>query len=41
MNLRDIAPVIHSHNTNNILSKSDIKAMEGSRNLALFFNDKA
>lgn len=41
MHSRDIAPVIYSHGTNNIPSKDDIKAMESSRNLALFFNNKA
>lgn len=40
MNSKNIAPVVFSHNTNEIPSKDDIKAMEGSRNLALFFNDK-
>ncbi len=39
MNSRDIAPIIYSHDTNNISSKDDIKAMESSKNLALFFND--
>lgn len=41
MNSRDIAPLIYSHDTNNIPSKDDIMAMESARNLALFFNDKA
>lgn len=41
MNSRDIAPVVYCHDTNNITSKEDIKAMEGSRNLALFFNGKS
>jgi multimeric flavodoxin WrbA len=40
MNSRDIAPVVYSHDTNNISSKDDIGALEGSKNLALFFNDK-
>lgn len=39
MNTKNIAPVVYSHNTNNIPAKSDIKAMEGSKNLALFFNN--
>ena len=38
MNARNIAPVVYSHNTNNIPAKSDKNAMESSRNLALFFN---
>ena len=41
MNSRDIAPLIYSHDTNNTPSKDDIMAMESSRNLALFFNNKA
>jgi hypothetical protein len=41
MNSRDIAPVVSSHNTNNIPSRDDINAMEGSRGLALFFNGKS
>ncbi|WP_346917038.1 hypothetical protein [Clostridium sp.] len=41
MNSREIAPIIYSHDTNNISSKDDIKAMESSKNLALFFNDNA
>lgn len=40
MNSRNIAPVVYSHDTNNIPSKYDIKAMEGSKNLALFFNEQ-
>jgi len=36
MNSRNIAPIIYSHDTNNISSKDDIKAMESSKNLALF-----
>lgn len=40
MNSRDIAPVVYSHNTNNIPAKDDINAMKGSINLALFFNEK-
>jgi multimeric flavodoxin WrbA len=40
MNSNNVAPVVYSHNTNNIPSKDDIKAMKGSRNLALFFNEK-
>lgn len=40
MNSRDIAPVVYSHNTNNIPSKEDVKALEGARELALFFNRK-
>lgn len=39
MNSRDIAPVVYSHNTNNIPAKDDIKAMEASRRLALLFNN--
>ncbi|HZK27988.1 MAG TPA: flavodoxin family protein [Thermoclostridium sp.] len=39
MNAKHIAPVVYSHNTNNIPAKSDIKAMEDSKNLALFFNN--
>jgi hypothetical protein len=34
----EIAPVVYTHNTTNIPSINDIKAMEGSKNLALFFN---
>lgn len=41
MNSRDIAPVVYSHDTNNIPSKDDIKAMEGSRDLALLFSGKS
>ncbi len=40
MNSRDIAPAVYSHNTNNISAKDDVKAMKGSRNLALFFNEE-
>lgn len=40
MNAMDIAPVIFSHDTNNLPSKNDINATEASRNLALFFNNK-
>ncbi|NEU04858.1 flavodoxin family protein [Clostridium senegalense] len=40
MNSREIAPVVYSHNTNNIPAKDDITAMKGSMNLALFFNEK-
>lgn len=40
MNSRDIAPVVYSHDTNNIPSKNDLEAMEGSKNLALFFNNR-
>lgn len=40
MNSKDIAPIVYSHNTNNIPSKDDIKAMKGSRKFALFFNGK-
>ncbi|MDP4090616.1 MAG: flavodoxin family protein [Bacillota bacterium] len=36
MNAGDIAPVVCSHNTNNIPAKDDIKALESSKNLALF-----
>lgn len=39
MNARNIAPVVCSFNTNNIPAKDDTKAMEESRNLAMFFND--
>ena len=39
MNAKSIAPVVYSHDTNNIPAKNDKKAMEGSRNLALFFNN--
>ena len=38
MNTIDIAPVVVSHNTNNISAKDDINAMEGSKELALFFS---
>ncbi len=41
MNSRNIAPLVYSHNTNNVPSKYDLKAMEGSKNLALFFKDEA
>lgn len=40
MNSRDIAPVVYSHNTDNISSKDDIRALEASKNLALFFNGR-
>lgn len=40
MNSRDIAPVVYSHNTNNIPAKDDINAMKASKELALFFNNK-
>lgn len=40
MNSRDIAPLVYSHNTNSVSAKDDIRALEGSKNLALFFNDK-
>lgn len=39
MNAYDIFPVVYSHNTNNIPSKDDIKAMNDSKELALFFNE--
>ena len=39
MNARNIAPVVYSHDTNNIPAKNDTIAMESSMNLALFFND--
>ncbi len=38
MNSSNIAPVVYSHDTNDIPSRDDINAMENSRNLALFFN---
>ena len=38
MNANNIAPVVYSHNTNNIPAENDKNAMEASRNLALFFN---
>ena len=41
MNSRDTAPMVYSHSTNDIPAIEDIKAMESSRELALFFNDKA
>ncbi|AKA67851.1 flavodoxin family protein [Clostridium scatologenes] len=41
MNSNDIAPVVYTHDTNNIPAKDDAKAMESSRKLALFFNNKA
>jgi uridylate kinase len=40
MNVKEIAPVVYSNNTDNIPAKNDEKAMEGARNLALFFNGK-
>ncbi|MHB8032464.1 iron-sulfur protein [Clostridium botulinum] len=40
MNSSHIVPVVYSHNTNNIPANDDIEAMKGSRNLALFFNEK-
>lgn len=39
MNAKNIAPVVFSHNTNIVPAKNDIKAMEGSEDLALFFNN--
>jgi len=39
MNCRNIAPAVFSHNTNNISAKDDAKAMQNSRELALFFNN--
>lgn len=39
MNTRIIAPLVYSHNTNNIPSKDDIEAMKSPRELALFFNE--
>ena len=36
---KNIAPVVFSHNTNIVPAKNDIKAMEGSEDLALFFNN--
>ena len=38
MNSKDIEPMIYCHTTNNISSKDDDIAMEGVKNLALFFN---
>lgn len=38
LNSKEIAPVVYSHNTNNISSREDRKAMESSENLASFFN---
>lgn len=40
MNSKNIAPVVYSHNTNNIPAKDDKKAMEEVRDLALFFNGR-
>lgn len=40
MNSRDIAPPVYSHTTDSIAAIEDKKAMEASRNLAKFFNDK-
>ncbi len=40
MNSKNIAPAVYSHYTNNIPAKDDIEAMEGSKNLAVFFNRK-
>ena len=39
MNAKDIAPIVCSHDTNKIPAEDDIKAVESSRKLALFFND--
>lgn len=39
MNVQTIAPVVFSHNTDKIPSKDDIRAIEGSRNLAVLFNE--
>ena len=39
MNAYDIFPVVYSHNTNNIQSKNDIKAINESKELANFFNN--
>ncbi|WPC39766.1 hypothetical protein [Clostridium sp. JS66] len=41
MNSRDVAPVVYSHNINNIPAKDDLKAMMETRRLALLFNNKA
>lgn len=38
MNAYDIFPVVYSHNTNNIPSSNDIKAINESKKLASFFN---
>lgn len=38
MNAYDIFPVVYSHNTNNIPSSNDTKAINESKKLALFFN---
>lgn len=40
MNSNNIAPVVYSHNTNNIPAKDDKKAMDESCDLALFFNGR-
>lgn len=40
MNTTDIAPVVSSHNTDNIPSTEDRQALKNARDLALFFNDK-
>lgn len=38
MNAYDIFPVVYSHNTNNIPSIDDKKAINDSKELAKFFN---
>ncbi|HEX2947863.1 MAG TPA: flavodoxin family protein [Clostridia bacterium] len=39
MNAKYIAPVVYSHNTNCIPAKDDVNAMEGTRRLAMIFNE--
>ena len=38
MNAYDIFPVVYSHNTDKVPIKDNIKAMNGSKEIALFFN---